>query len=150
MKTAICYYSRHHGNTQKVLEAMVQADGADLIDVTTRQAVRLEAYDRLGFASGVYYGRLHPSVSAFARQYLPEGRPVFFVCTYGASPGKSLRELEALARERGCPVLGSFGCRGYDTFGPFRLLGGIAKGHPNERELEKARSFYQSLPSGPV
>ena len=54
MKTAICYYSRHHGNTRKVLEAMVQADGADLIDVTTRQAVRLEAYDRLGFASGVY------------------------------------------------------------------------------------------------
>ena len=72
------------------------------------------------------------------------------MCTYGASPGKSLRELEALARERGCPVLGSFGCRGYDTFGPFRLLGGIAKGHPNERELEKARSFYQNLPSSPV
>lgn len=24
MKTAICYYSRHHGNTRKVLEAMAQ------------------------------------------------------------------------------------------------------------------------------
>ena len=25
MKTAICYYSRHHGNTLKVLEAMAEA-----------------------------------------------------------------------------------------------------------------------------
>lgn len=37
---------------------------------------------------------------------------------------------------------GTFTCRGFDTFGPFRLIGGIAKGHPNEKELEKARAFY--------
>lgn len=24
MKTAICYYSRHHGNTRQVLEAMAR------------------------------------------------------------------------------------------------------------------------------
>ena len=27
MKTAICYYSRHHGNTRKVAEAMALEDG---------------------------------------------------------------------------------------------------------------------------
>ena len=41
MKTAICYYSRHHGNTLKVLEAMAEAAEIDLIDVTSRMAARL-------------------------------------------------------------------------------------------------------------
>ena len=36
MKTAICYYSRHHGNTLKVLKAMAEGTGIDLIDVTWR------------------------------------------------------------------------------------------------------------------
>ena len=58
---------------------------------------------------------------------------------------ETLRELAELAREKGCPVLGEFGCQGYDTFGPFKLVGGIAKGHPNERDLENARSFYRGL-----
>ena len=145
MKTAVCYYSRHHGNTRKVLDAMAREGELDLIDVTARQAVRLEGYDRIGFASGVYYGKFHPSVPAFARQYLPEGKPVFFLCTYGASRGKSLREMEAVAREKYCPVLGTFGCRGYDTFGPLKLVGGIAKGHPNGRDLENAKKFWRQM-----
>ena len=41
MKTAICYYSRHHGNTLKVLEAMARGNDIDLIDVTARMAVHL-------------------------------------------------------------------------------------------------------------
>ena len=115
MKTAICYYSRHHGNTRKLLESMAQEGDVDLIDVTTRQAVRLEGYDCIAFASGIYFGTFHNSVLAFARA------------------------------ERGCPVLGEFGCRGYDTFGPFKLVGGIAKGRPDGRDLEHARSFYRDL-----
>ena len=124
---------------------MAQEGDVELLDVTTRQAVRLEGYDRIGFASGVYYGKFHPSVPAFARQYLPEGKPVFFLCTYGASRGKSLREMEAVAREKYCPVLGAFGCRGYDTFGPLKLVGGIAKGHPNGRDLENAKKFWRQM-----
>ena len=34
MKTAICYYSRHHGNTRKVLDAMAGEGGVDLIAVS--------------------------------------------------------------------------------------------------------------------
>ena len=145
MKTAICYYSRHHGNTRKVAEAMALEGGADLIDVTTRQTVRLEEYDCVGFASGIYGFEFHRAVTAFARQYLPEGKPVFFVCTYGALRGAGAKELEKLARERGCPVLGTFGCKGYDTFGPFRLVGGIAKGHPDEQDLKNAREFFREM-----
>lgn len=145
MKTAICYYSRHHGNTLKLLEAMAQEGEVDLIDVTTRQAVHLEAYDCIGFASGVYFGKFHDSVLAFARQYLPQGKPVFFVCTYGGGKGAATKAIREIASEKGCPVLGEFGCKGYDTFGPFKLVGGVAKGHPDAQDLEKAGSFYRDI-----
>ena len=145
MKTAICYYSRHHGNTRKVLEAMAGEGGAELIDVTVRRAVRLEEYDCIGFASGIYYGTFQEGVLRFARQYLPEGKDVFFVCTYGVYRRGYSSAIGRIARERGCRVLGTFGCRGFDTFGPFRLVGGIAKGRPNERDLDKARSFFRQI-----
>ena len=136
MKAAVCYCSRHHGNTRKVLEAMADEGGLDLIDVTTRQAVRLDGYDCIGFASGIYGFAFHPAVAAFARPPAGRGRRC-------RSPGS--RAVAEIARSRGCPVLGEFGCRGYDTFGPFRLVGGIAKGRPDARDLENARAFYRGL-----
>ncbi len=145
MKTAVCYYSRHHGNTLKVLQAMAQEGELELIDVTLRQSVRLEDYDCVGFASGIYAFDVQRSVAAFAQQYLPQGKPVFFVYTYGGMKGSGAKTLEQIAREKHCPVLGEFSCKGYDTFGPFKLIGGISKGRPNERDLAKARDFYRRL-----
>lgn len=145
MKTAICYYSRHHGNTLKVLEAIAGEGEVDLIDVTTRQAVRLEEYDCIGFASGIYAFEFQKAVVVFARQYLPQGKPVFFVYTYGGAKGNGAKAVIEVAKEKGCPVLGEFSCKGYDTFGPFKLVGGISKGHPDTQDLEKAREFYQEI-----
>ena len=59
--------------------------------------------------------------------------------------GKGAGALAEIAGEKRCPVLGEFSCRGYDTFGPFKLVGGIAKGHPNARDLERARKFYREI-----
>ena len=142
MKTAICYYSRHHGNTLKVLEAIAAENEVDLIDVTARQMVRLDEYDCIGFASGSYGFEFHKGVVEFARQYLPAGKPVFFVYTYGGAKGTGAKAAAEIAKEKGCPVLGEFGCIGYDTFGPFKLVGGIAKGHPDEQDFANARKFY--------
>lgn len=145
MKTAICYYSRHHGNTLAVLDAMTEGCDVDLIDVTARMAVRLDQYDRIGFASGIYFSKFSPVVVNFARQYLPEGREVFFVYTYGAPKVSLPGNITAAVKEKGCRILGQFGCRGYDTFGPFKLIGGLAKGHPNAQDLKKAKQFFEGL-----
>ncbi len=67
---------------------------------------------------------------------------MFFVCTYGGGMGQSTRELKELARGAGCAVLGTFGCKGYDTFGPFKLVGGLAKGRPDEGGPDRARGFF--------
>ena len=145
MKTAICYYSRHHGNTLAVLDAMTEGCDVDLIDVTARMAVRLDQYDRIGFASGIYFSKFSPVVVNFARQYLPEGREVFFVYTYGAPKVSLPGNITAAVKEKGCRILGQFGCRGYDTFGPFKLIGGLAKGHPDVQDLKKAKQFFEGL-----
>lgn len=145
MKTAVCYYSRHHENTRKVLEAMAGEGNLDLIDVMARQVVRLEEYDCIGFASGIYGFDFQKAVVEFARQYLPQGKPVFFVYTYGGTKGSGAKSVAKIAREKNCPVLGEFSCKGYDTFGPFKLIGGIAKRHPDARDLENARKFYRKI-----
>lgn len=145
MKTAICYYSRHHGNTRKVLAAMAQGSGVDLIDVTSRVAVHLEDYDCIGFASGIYYSKFQETVLDFARQYLPRGKDVFFVYTCGSMRKGYTNAIAAVVTDKGANIRGEYGCRGFDTFGPFKLIGGIAKGHPNEDELQKAKAFYRSI-----
>ena len=78
MRAAICYYSQHHGNTRKVAEAIAREGSVDLIDIATAGDVRLDGYDCVGFASGIYGFEVHPSVTAFARRYLPRGKAVFF------------------------------------------------------------------------
>ena len=144
-RAAICYYSKHHGNTRKVVEAMALEGDADLIDITAAPAVHLEGYERIGFASGIYGFETHPSVSRFLEEHLPEGKKVFCVYTYGLWKGAGVKALAKLAGEEGALLLGEYGCRGYDTFGPFRLVGGAAKGHPDEQDLAGARAFYRGL-----
>ena len=51
MKTVLCYYSYHHGNTRKVAEAMAAAGDVTLLDVRATPAADLNGYDchRPGF-----------------------------------------------------------------------------------------------------
>ena len=52
MKTAIVYYSQHHGNTKKLLDAICDADmSVTLINATEKKEVDLREYDRIGIAN---------------------------------------------------------------------------------------------------
>ncbi len=145
MKTVICYYSCHHGNTRKVVQAMAEECGADLVDLSAQSQASLEDYELIGFASGIYGFSFHPSVVQFARERLPRGKRVFCVCTYGGAKGMGAKEIVRAAQEKGCAMLGEFGCRGYNTFGPFGLFGGTGKGKPDEDDLQRARAFIRGI-----
>ncbi len=146
MKTTILYYSRHHGNTKQLLDAIAAENDVDLIDVTAKPAADLSAYGRIGLASGIYYREYAKQLIAYAAERLPEGRGVFFIYTHGAPKGDFLRGIRAVTEKKGCRELGEYRCQGYDTFGPFKLVGGIAKGHPTEDEIRGAAAFYRGLP----
>ena len=53
--------------------------------------------------------------------------------------------MREIATGKGCREIGEYYCQGFDTFGPFKLIGGIAKGHPTEREIHCAVVFYERL-----
>lgn len=145
MKTAIVYYSKHHENTKKLLDAIAAKCEVTLIDATRTKKVDLMAYDAVGFASGVYYSKFHKSVLEFAKQNLPEGKAVFFLYTCGAKKDGYTRAIAQIAGEKKAKVLGEYGCLGFDTFGPFKLIGGMAKGHPDQNEIDAAVKFYSDL-----
>ena len=145
MITAIIYYSKHHGNTKKLLDAIAVKHSITLIDVIEQPEADLTAYDRIGFASGIYYGGFAKQITAFAEKHLPEGKAVFYIYTHGAPGGSFLKSMREIAEKKHCKELGEYRCQGYDTFGPFKLVGGIAKGHPTEAEIQGAVKFYDGL-----
>ena len=142
MKTAIVYYSEHHGNTKKLLDAIAAKHDVTLINVTKAPETDLSGYDRIGLASGMYDSSFAKQLLAYAQEHLPEGRDLF---THGAPKGMFLNAVRKIAEAKHCRELGDYHCQGYDTFGPFKLVGGIAKGHPTEDEISGAVSFYEGL-----
>ena len=146
MKTAIVYYSKHHENTKKLLDAIVEKHPeVDLFDITEFQTVDLSAYDRIGFASGIYYSKFQKLLLQFAKDNLPDNKQTFFIYTYGAEKKGYTKAISEAVQTHNATLLGEYGCFGFNTFGPFKLFGGMAKGHPNATEIENAVKFYEGL-----
>ena len=145
MKTVIVYYSQHHGNTKKLLDAIAATENVTLIDVTAQPTADLSSYDRVGFASGIYYSSFAKQIVTFASEHLPENNNVFYIYTHGAPKGDFLKAMREIAGKKRCREIGAYHCQGYDTFGPFKLVGGIAKGHPSADEIAAAVRFYRAL-----
>ena len=100
MKTGIIYYSKHHGNTKKLLDAIQKADQTvTLIDVTEVSDADLSGYDRIGLASGIYYNEFAKQVISFAEAHLPENKEVFFIYTHGAPAGRFLNGIRQVTRK---------------------------------------------------
>ena len=83
MKIAIVYYSQHHGNTKKIIEAIALQYEITLIDVTKNRSANLEDFDCIGFASGIYLSSCAKQILIFAENNLPENKAVFFINTCG-------------------------------------------------------------------
>ncbi|MBQ6560498.1 MAG: flavodoxin family protein [Erysipelotrichaceae bacterium] len=146
MKPIIIYASTHHGNTRKVVEAIAKECGVETVDATVVKEKDLSSYDLIGFASGIYAGKYHQAIRNFARKNLPVNKKIFFLTTsamnrdFSASMNDSLKGKDA-------NILGKYSCFGYNTFGPFKLIGGTSKGHPDEDDIKKALAFYQGISS---
>jgi flavodoxin len=61
---------------------------------------------------------------------------------YGSDFNKAIKEK---LLKKNFDIIGNFSCRGFDTVGPFKLVGGISKGRPNEKDLKRAENFVKNL-----
>ena len=145
MKTVLIYASTHHGNTRKVVEAIEKECGIEAVDTAKVGEKDLNEYDLIGFASGIFFSKFSEQVLKFARANLPAGKDVFYIATAGNPMKNYFDSIDEIAREKQCNECGRFLCKGFDTYGPFKLIGGIQKGHPTEEELKAAVEFYKGI-----
>ena len=76
---------------------------------------------------------------------LPAGKNVFIIFTSAMNRDSLSSSARKVIEEKKCYVMGQYSCPGYNTFGPFKLVGGTAKGHPTKEEIEGAVKFYKGL-----
>ena len=145
MKAVIIYASTHHGNTRKVVEAIANECDVELVDATKVHEKDLREYDLIGFASGIFYSKFSAQVLNFANINLPMNKDVFFIATAGNPMKGNFNSISAIAKDKHANERGRYQCKGFDTYGPFKLIGGIQKGHPDENELKEAVEFVKEI-----
>lgn len=150
IKTMILYRSKHHGNTRKLVDAIAAAfpDEVDTVDVATlgrNEYPDLSEYRLIGAASGIYRGGFDKDLKRVLDHSLTFGDKVFGLMTFGAAEKWHGRDLAAVAQVKMASVLTMHGCRGWGTWGPYRLIGGVAKGHPDAEDIQGAVDFFARL-----
>lgn len=153
VKTMILYRSKHHGNTKKVVDAIVSAfprdvDAVDVASLDKNQTVDLSEYPLVGVASGIYYGEIDKDLARVLQNSLIEGTFVFSLLTYGGASKWYGKDIDGICRAQRANYLAGHGCVGYDTWGPYKLTGGMNKGRPDGSDLEDMVSWYRDLVQG--
>lgn len=145
MKVLIVYHSEHHGNTKKLVEAIAGQGDVTLLNASENSNLNWSDYDLIGFASGIFYQKFHKDILDSAEKNLPIGKKVFFLYTCGVKRNSYTDAIRQIAEAKKAQIVGSYGCLGFDTFGPFKLIGGIAKGRPNDEDISKAIHFFSEI-----
>lgn len=146
MKILIIISSTHMGNTRKIAEAMAQTVPATIVEFENVSDYDLDDYDIVGFGSGIYFGKHDTKIMEFVSKACDEKAYAFVFSTSGSSAfEKNNKPLVDLLKRKNKIVLGWFGCKAFDRFGPFKLVGGINKGHPNEKDFKDAQKFIENV-----
>ncbi|MFF3003747.1 flavodoxin family protein [Kitasatospora sp. NPDC057940] len=151
MKAVIVCTSVSHGNTRRIADVMGQVLEARVVDPERIGVEELADCDLVGFGSGIFSMRFHPQLRRFVRS-LPQGRGprrrAFVFATSGLPEPRFqpfTRPLVRVLEQKGFEVGDTFACRGFDTWAPFKLVGGINKARPDADDLMAARAFAEGL-----
>ncbi|WP_280233608.1 flavodoxin family protein [Nocardia cyriacigeorgica] len=149
MKAIIVCASVSHGNTQRIAEVMGEVLQARVVHPQQVDAAELATYDLVGFGSGIHNMDFYPELrTLIASLATPERSKAFVFATSGFPEPPFRRYIHGLAgklAQKGFDVVDTFACRGFDTWLPLRIVGGIRKGHPDDADLAAARAFAEGL-----
>ena len=147
----IVYYSYHHGNTEMVAREMAAAVGADLCTVDGLAGRDLTHYEFLGFGAGIAFGRHYEKLfDAVNGIDVSKQKTVFVFSTCGNGIKNQNNPLVSVLEKKARMWPAASHAGGSDTCGPFKLVGGISKGHPNEDDFEAARQFIRNITEKPA
>jgi len=148
MKSIVVFQSVHKGNTKKIAEALAGELNAKLVKPDEIKISDLTGYDLIGFGSGIYFGKHHQDILALAEKILPAaGQKVFIFSTAGLPQLKLIWHcaLRNILEEKDFKIMGEFACAGHDEVSFLKKIGGINKGRPNEKDINKTKQFANSL-----
>jgi len=150
--------SWHHGNTAWVARAMADALVARVVTPAEVSPAEIGGYEVVGFGSGIYSGKHHEDLLALADRlsYVKDVRGFIFSTNGvparfmgGESMQRYMQRYHTPLRERllvkGVEIVGEFTCSGFNTNSFLRLFGGVNKGRPDSKDLQRASMFADGL-----
>jgi hypothetical protein len=114
----------------------------------------LGEYDLVGFGSGVYSAKHHPSLLDLAGRLRQKTAGKAFLFSTTGAPSMSITDafirknhsaLREILESKGYRMVGEFGCAGFNTNSFLKLFGGLNRGRPNAADLEEAGRFAQEM-----
>jgi len=106
----------------------------------------IEKYDLIGFGSGIYFLKHHKNLLEFIDKLPSTKKKAFIFSTKGVTPNFiNHMLLKKKLKRKGFEIIGEFSCKGYDSFGILKYIGGINKGRPNKKDLKRAREFAERM-----
>lgn len=145
MKIAIVYASHHRGNTRKLVRGISESIDILCIDAEQQHRADLSGFDLIGFASGIDFGKFYDAVETFLKENLPPDKSIFFLYTCARTSSRFTKTVRESALQKDATIVGEYGCRGYNTYGPWKVIGGMNKMHPTDAEIREAIAFLKSI-----
>jgi len=149
-KIIVVFESYHHHNTETIARIIVQRLQADLYKTEQIDPTILTDYEVIGIGTGIYYSKPHEKIQSFLKN-LPHltGLKSFLFTTSGCGNKAYIQsiftKIVSEMEQKGLQVIDCLSVKGWDTFGPYKLLGGINKGHPDLKDLYNAELFAHKI-----
>lgn len=150
MKSVIVLYSYHHNNTEKLAKVFSNVLDAPILRLEDIPFDSLSEYDLVGFGSGIYGDQFHPSMLEYADQ-IPDtsDKKAFLFSTAAMTSDWKIAtdhsEIREKLEKKGYKIVGEYQCPGFNTNSFLKYLGGMNKGRPNSKDLQKAGELAQKI-----
>ncbi|MDD5012349.1 MAG: EFR1 family ferrodoxin [Candidatus Nanoarchaeia archaeon] len=146
MTIGLFYYSET-GNTKIACEYIKkQISGVELIDISEEKKINWNKYDLVGFATSTYYLNIPPKVYEFLNSINKQNsKPVFLLATFGVMPGRVLKNLEKVVKNKGFEVIAYHKLHMPESYPPFIAKNLANLSAPNNEELKNFREFISEI-----
>ena len=129
----------------RIVEAHPEIDTLDVKALGKNEYPNLHEYHLIGVATGIYYSEIDKDMARVLTNVLQPQDKVFGLMTYGGKNKWYGKDIDGICRMRQAIFMGVYGCPGFDTWGPFKLTGGVQKGHPTAEEIKGAVDFFDKI-----
>lgn len=145
--TLIICESVHHGNTMKVARAISEVLSVKIIKPADFDKSIIENYELIGFGSGIYGGEHHKNLLDLVDSIeIKDYKKAFIFSTCSIRMLAMHKSLKDRLFKKGFVIIGEFMCKGFSDYSFLKKFsGGINKGRPNKKDLQKAKDFARKL-----